>query len=272
LRVIAAKNPRRENRDLLALNNGIGGTITKIEKNCATGKHSQSLSVTASNEVAALNDLNEFRETLARHRVAVPGDSVERLHDYCQLVWQINKTINLTRHSTYELFVTRDVLDSVQVATLLEPNEEILDIGSGGGVPGLLLAILRPDVEVSVCDSVGKRADVLETIVSSLELSVPVYSGRAETVLEDFRFSSLTARAVGPMAKILTWLAPHWASIGRLLLIKGPKWVAERGESRHRGLMTDLELRRLVSYPAPGRDADSVILSIQPKRSGTNDS
>lgn len=213
-----------------------------------------------------MNDIHEFRQTLEKHQVAVPDECVEKLHDYCQLVWQINEQINLTRHTTYELFVTRDVLDSAQLAALLEPDEEILDFGSGGGVPGIVVSILRPDIEVSVCDSVGKKAAVLQTIVNTLELPVPVYDERAEKVLSDFRFSSLTARAVGPIAKMLTWFEPHWASIGRLLLIKGPQWVEERGEARHRGLMNNLEMRRLTSYPTPGRDADSVILSISPPR------
>ena len=213
-----------------------------------------------------MNDVNEFRATLAKHQIDLPSESIDRLHDYCQLVWERNNSINLTRHLTYELFVTRDVLDSVKVAALLEADEEVLDIGSGGGVPGILLAILRPDIEVSVCDSVGKKAAVLESIVKSLELPVPVYGERAEKVLHDFRFSTLTARAVGPLAKMLTWFEDHWHSIGRLLLIKGPQWVNERGEARHRGLMANLDLRRLVSYQTPGHDGESVVLSVQTRR------
>jgi len=85
-------------------------------------------------------------------------------------------------------------------------------------------------------------------------------------VLEDFRFDAVVARAVGSLRKVLTWLAPHWASIGRLLLIKGPQWVAERGEARHYGLMHKLELRRAAHYPMSGRDSESVILEIRPKQ------
>lgn len=217
-----------------------------------------------------MNNVNEFRDTLSKHQIDLPDASVEQLHDYCQLVWEINNSINLTRHVTYELFVTRDVLDSVKIAALLEADEEVLDIGSGGGVPGILLAILRPDIEVSVCDSVGKKAAVLESIVKSLDLPVPVYAERAEKVLSDFRFSTLTARAVGPLAKMLTWFEPHWHSIGRLLLIKGPQWVNERGDARHRGLMANLDLRRLVSYQTPGHDGESVVLSVQPQRPDAN--
>jgi len=118
---------------------------------------------------------------------------------------------------------------------------------------------------VSVCDSVKKKATALNEIVRELNLHVPVYAERAEVVLEDFRFSSLTARAVGPMWKLLRSVQEHWQSMGRLLMIKGPRWVEERGEARHRGLLNNLALRKLVSYPMPGTDSESVIVSVGPK-------
>jgi 16S rRNA (guanine527-N7)-methyltransferase len=213
----------------------------------------------------ALTNSNELRDALDRHGIDVPATCVDTMNRYCRLVWKLNESINLTRHTTYDLFVTRDVLDACQLAKLLEADEEILDVGTGAGVPGLLIAMLRSDVQVSVCESVGKKAAVVDSIIGELNLPVPVYAERAERVLDDFRFSSITARAVGPTWKILKWFQPHWQSIGRLLLIKGPQWVEERGEARHRGLLADLELRRVTSYPTPGRDADSVILSIRPR-------
>ena len=99
-------------------------------------------------------------------------------------------------------------------------------------------------------------------MVDALELPIAVQSCRAEQVLEDFRFDSVVARAVGSLRKVLPWFAPHWASIGRLLLIKGPRWTEERGEARHRGLMKSLELRRVAHYPLVGTESESVILQI----------
>jgi len=201
-------------------------------------------------------------EALMRCRITLAKEQITAIDRYCTLLWDYNQQLNLTRHTDYATFVERDVVDTLQLANLLQVGEEVLDIGSGGGVPGLLLAIIRPDVEVSVCDSVGKKAAVLKKIVEELGLSVPVYAERAADVLEDFRYSSVTARAVGPMWKILKWLESHWPSIGRLLLIKGPKWPEERGEARHRGLLKNLNLRRAASYPMPGTSSEGVILSI----------
>lgn len=190
-------------------------------------------------------------------------DSVwDNLAKYCSLAWDWNTKINLTRHTTPELFVQRDLLDSYQLSKLLQANEEVLDLGTGGGVPGILLAILRPDLDISLCDSVAKKAKVAEDIVEKLKLNVRVYPVSVKTVLADDRYDSIVARGVGPLVKLCSWLKDEWHKIGRLLAIKGPRWIEERGEARHRGLLASVQLRRLVSYPMPGTESESVILQI----------
>ncbi|MFM9064160.1 MAG: 16S rRNA (guanine(527)-N(7))-methyltransferase RsmG, partial [Pirellula sp.] len=138
------------------------------------------------------------------------------LANYCSLAWDWNSKINLTRHTTPELFVQRDLLDSYQLSKLLQPNEEILDLGTGGGVPGILLAILRPDLDVSLCDSVAKKAKVAEDIVKKLKLNVRVHPTSVKTVLEEERYDSIVARGVGPLVKLCGWLKDEWHKIGRL--------------------------------------------------------
>ncbi len=203
--------------------------------------------------------------SLALADIDLPADQRAQLDAFCQVVWEWNQKLNLTRHTTYDLFVTRDLIDSLQLSAVLEEGERVLDVGTGGGVPGLVLSILRPDLDIAVCDSVTKKARTLGEIASRLKLPVQVAHARAEQLLERTSFDSLTARAVGPLAKLLRWFEPHWGSIGRLLLVKGPKWVAERGEARHLGLMKEMRLRRLASYSVPGCEWESVILSIAPE-------
>ena len=206
-----------------------------------------------------------FQEALIRYEIELPEECVERLQQFCQLLWDLNRQLNLTRHTDIDTFISRDLTDSLQLSQLLSPNEVTLDIGSGGGVPGVVLALIRPDLRISLSESVGKKATALETIVRELNLSTPVHRCRAEHVLRDSRYDVLVARAVGPLWKMLKWFEPHWGSIGRLLAVKGPRWVEERGEARHRGYLRPLQLRRVVSYPMPGTEAESVILKIWPK-------
>ncbi len=176
--------------------------------------------------------------------------------------------MNLTRHTNFDLFARRDLLDSWHLAKLLKQEEEVLDIGTGGGVPGVVLAILRPDLQLTLCDSVGKKAKAVESIVRALDLSIPVHPTNVQKVLDGFRYDSLVVRAVGPLSKLCVWLEDYWHTFGRLLAIKGPKWVEERGEARHRGFLKNIELRKADSYLIPDTHAESVILQLRKLRPG----
>jgi 16S rRNA (guanine527-N7)-methyltransferase len=199
---------------------------------------------------------------LARHKIELPEAKIVLLERYCELLWDWNTKINLTRHTDYEKFVARDLVDTLAFSQFLEPNENVLDVGTGGGVPGIPLAIIRDDLKVSLAESVGKKAKVVANIVEQLGLRTPVFSARVETILPKHHFDTLVIRAVAKLKKLLEWFKPHWNSFDRLLLLKGPSWIDERGEARHFGLMHDLAMRKLTSYPLPGTDSESVLLQI----------
>jgi 16S rRNA (guanine527-N7)-methyltransferase len=205
---------------------------------------------------------DSLAEMLKAEGIEASAEQAELLDRYRQLLWSGNDKINLTRHTTLEKFVTRDVVDSVQLAAQLERGERVLDVGTGGGVPGVPLAILRPDLKLSVCESTVKKARTVESMVAELGLGVPVYASRAEQVLELSTFDTLVARAVASLRKLLSALAPHWDAFDRLLLVKGPGWVDERAEARHHGLLKGLQLRKAATYQTPGTGAESVILKI----------
>jgi 16S rRNA (guanine527-N7)-methyltransferase len=128
-----------------------------------------------------------------------------------------------------------------------------------------VLAIIRPDLEVSLCDSVAKKAKVVGEIVAEIGLPITVHHAPAQQLLEDRSYDALVVRAVAPLSKLLRWFAPHWDSIGRLLVIKGPAWLDERQDARDAGLLKSVELRKLASYPLSGTESESVVLSIRPR-------
>lgn len=200
---------------------------------------------------------------LARYNLVLPEPQVVLLDQYCRRLWDWNTKLNLTRHTDYAKFVSRDLVDSLEISRLLEPGQSVLDVGTGGGVPGIVLAIVRADLRISLCESVGKKAHAVEDIVRRLGLTIPVHHERAEKVVPQIRFDVLVARAVGPLWKICKWFQPHWSEFGCLLAVKGPRWVEERGEARHRGLLHSIELRKAASYPMPGTDSESVILRLR---------
>jgi len=207
----------------------------------------------------------DLTQTLKDFGIELDPPVVELLDRYREALWQRNEQLNLTRHTSLEKFVGRDLVDSLELANLLESGERILDIGTGGGVPGLVLAICRSDLRVTVCESTQKKAKAVQSIVEQLQLPVQVFGCRAEEVLELRTFDSLIARAVASLSKILTWVDPYWEAFDRLLLVKGHRWVEERGEARHRGLLKRLQLRKSASYETRGNDHPSVILCVQAK-------
>ncbi len=199
---------------------------------------------------------------LALRKIELPQAQIGLLGRYCELLWRWNEKINLTRHTDFQTFVDRDVTDTLMLAGLLDAGQRVLDVGSGGGVPGILLGIIRPDLQITLSESVGKKARVLEDIVAQLGLPISVRNERAEEILKRAQFDTLTIRAVARLKKLLTWFRPHRSNFGRLLIVKGPAWVEERGEARHHGLLKSLHLRRLLSYKTEGMDCESVILQI----------
>lgn len=204
-------------------------------------------------------------EALSRHAISLPPSQVGLLNRYCQLLWEWNEKINLTRHTTFDRFVARDVIDSLAISRQLDAEEDILDFGTGGGVPGIVLAIVRPDISVSLCDSVGKKARVVAEIVDTLGLDLDVHSAPGQDLLEEGLHDTIVTRAVAALPKLLNWVAPHWTSFRRMLVVKGPAWVEERREARRLGLFQDLQLRKLDEYRQPGADHPSVVLEIKPR-------
>ncbi len=209
--------------------------------------------------------LSPLAATLARHAMDLPEGQVDRLDRYVQRLWQWNMKLNLTRHTDYEKFVTRDLVDSLAFARFLRKGEKVLDVGTGGGVPGAVLAILRDDLRVEVCESVGKKARAVAEIVTDLQLPVAVHHNRAEELLGTRRYDTLVVRAVARLRKLLQWFDPYWDRFDRLLVLKGPGWLEERNEARHFGLTRNVALRKLTSYPLPGAQSESVLLQVCPK-------
>ena len=205
--------------------------------------------------------MTSLAETLSRHGIDCSPETIELLDRYRARLWDWNERLNLTRHPTIDKFVARDVLDSYKLAELLPPKDRVLDVGTGGGVPGVIVKILRPDLKVSLCESTAKKAKAAEAIVAEIELDVPVYHARAEDILGVRPFDSLVARAVAPLEKMLRWFQPHWDAFDQLLLIKGCSWSDERSAARKAGLLNQLQLRRAATYQTPG-GGESVILRV----------
>lgn len=120
----------------------------------------------------------------------------------------------------------RHLLNSAAVAELLEKEEHLIDIGSGAGLPGIPLAIARPDLEVVLLEPLLRRSEFLTEVIDELGLAVEVARGRAEEPGVRARFGERDAavsRAVASLDKLTKWSMPLLRHGGRMLAIKGER-------------------------------------------------
>ncbi len=132
----------------------------------------------------------------------------------------------------------RHLLNSAAVSELLDPGERIVDIGSGAGLPGLPLAIARPDLEVVLLEPLLRRSDFLHEVVAELGLSVDVVRGRAEEPWVRAQIGEKDAavsRAVAALDKLTKWSMPLLRTGGRMVAIKGER--APEEVRQHRRVM-----------------------------------
>jgi 16S rRNA (guanine527-N7)-methyltransferase len=127
----------------------------------------------------------------------------------------------------------RHLLNCAVVGELLPPGTRVLDVGSGAGLPGIVLAVARPDLEVTLLEPLARRATFLGEVVEELGLAgVTVVRGRAEEHVGRLRFPVVTARAVAPLDRLARWCLPLLEPEGRLLALKGASAADELAEHR----------------------------------------
>jgi len=118
---------------------------------------------------------------------------------------------------------TRHLLNCAYLGELVEEKAVVVDVGSGAGLPGIPLALARPDVRVQLVEPLERRFFFLREVIRDLHLGdrVAVARGRAEDVTGEFTGSVVTARAVAPLSTLYGWTLPLCRPGGHLLAIKG---------------------------------------------------
>jgi len=122
----------------------------------------------------------------------------------------------------------RHIANCAVVEKLIPANSKVFDIGSGAGLPGLVLAIVRPDITIGLIEPLMRRSEFLKEVVADLGITeqVTVIRGRAEE-LKGQTAPVVTARAVAPLGKLLTWSLPLTTEGGQILAMKGSSAATE---------------------------------------------
>jgi 16S rRNA (guanine527-N7)-methyltransferase len=153
---------------------------------------------------------------------------------------------------------TRHIPESVEFAATLPADKRLIDLGSGGGLPGLVIAIVRPDLAVHLVETTGKKAAFLAAAAADLGLQVQISNARAEDLAKgDFRhaFDLVTARALARLDRLAVLAEPFLAPAGKILAIKGARWQEELDEAG-----PTLARLRLEATSVPSAHPDGVTL------------
>jgi len=178
---------------------------------------------------AARAELDRLLETDAPAlRASLPAGFADRIEHYVALLLEANATRNLTRIVDPEPIARLHLLDAMSALPMIDrlASNRAVDLGSGGGVPGIVLAIARPGVSWMLVDSVRRKADALRSFARALDLeNVEVVAERAEILGRDpahrERYDLVTARACAALPVLLEYALPLLGIDGSLLAWKG---------------------------------------------------
>lgn len=182
----------------------------------------------------------------------VSRETTDRLQAYADLIKQWNPRINLVSPVTLADLHHRHIEDSLQLADLItEPTGLLADLGSGGGLPGMVLAIAfhGAPLQIRLVESDQRKAVFLRTVIRQLELTnTEVMAQRIESI-KPLNASYISARALAPLPRLMPYLDLHMAANGQALLMKGENWQNEVSEAR---LAWRFQIKAVPSRTHPG--------------------
>lgn len=159
-------------------------------------------------------------------RIAVSHETKARIEAYYDLLIKWQPAINLVAPSTLDSAWTRHFADSAQCAQYIPHHTKILaDLGSGGGFPGLIIAMMRPEIEVHLIESDERKAEFLRTVSRETKTPVIVHADRLVRIIDSIEPDIVTARALADLRKLLIYIEPWTQRIPNFsaLFMKGAK-------------------------------------------------
>ena len=191
-------------------------------------------------------------------------DQIQRLLDYVALIQKWNKVYNLTALRDPADMLTHHLLDSLTAIAPLSRHTQgqsirVLDVGSGGGLPGVVLAICMPELNVSCVDTVAKKAAFVQQVAVSLKLpNLRGLHARVETLTDPYQV--ICSRAFASLPDFVTW--------SRSALAEGGVWMAMKGkhpQDEIAALAADVKVFHVEPLTVPGLDVERCMVWMRPE-------
>ena len=210
------------------------------------------------------NGFTELGEELSQEKISA-------LIQYARLLQEWNEKINLTAITDDEGIATKHFLDSASALLTDKVKGKVIDVGTGAGFPGLVLKTVRPQIELTLLDSLNKRINFLKEVSSELSLDgIDFVHGRAEDfgVNAKYRekFDTVVSRAVARLSVLAEWCLPFVKQGGYFLALKGPLADEELKEAERAIYVLGGEVEEVFEVKIPFTDLSHKIIIIKKVR------
>jgi 16S rRNA (guanine527-N7)-methyltransferase len=183
----------------------------------------------------------------------------EQLLDYLALLFKWNSVYNLTSVRDPMQMVTHHLLDSLAAVPAFAGANNVLDVGAGGGLPGIVLAIARPRMSVSLIDTVHKKTAFLKQVKAELELAnVTVHTAKVQELQVQQKFDVITSRAFADLSDFVNWSGQLLAEGGKFIALKGTAPPSEQER-----LPATWKVSELRPLQVPGLQAERHLVFIE---------
>lgn len=187
---------------------------------------------------------------------------------YMDLLLEWNEKINLTAITEKDEIILKHFIDSLTISKYIEKNQRLIDVGTGAGFPGIPLKIVKPDLNITLLDSLNKRVNFLNEVVQKLKFEkIEAIHGRAEELGRNKKyresFDIATSRAVANLSTLLEYLMPFVKVGGICICMKGPNIEIELKEAKKAIDELGGKIDKIDKFCLPDTDIERNIIIIK---------
>lgn len=224
-------------------------------------------------------NIDNFRELMCSYGKQIDIEfndkQLNQFYEYMKLLLEWNEKINLTAIVEPKEIILKHFIDSLTINKYIEKNKTIADVGTGAGFPGIPLKIYRPDLNITLVDSLNKRINFLNEVIVKLDLKdINTVHSRIEDFGKDKKyresFDYVTARAVANLTTLSEYLIPISKINGKCICMKGNEIEEEIRESKKAINLLGGKKEKIDSFNLPGSDISRNVIVIEKIRNTPN--
>ena len=198
----------------------------------------------------------------------IDEEKAKKFQKYKDLLLEWNNKINLTAITEENEIILKHFIDSCTILKYIEDNQKIIDIGTGAGFPGIPLKIMNESLKITLVDSLNKRVNFLNEVISELKLeNVEGIHSRAEDLGRDNnyreKYDVATSRAVANLSTLLEYLMPFVKVNGICICMKGPNIEEELNEAKKAINELSGKLEGVYNFKLPNSDIERNIIIVR---------